>query len=145
MDSRTPWCAITRAGWPTLVTFNFSPFSNAGSASSRSSILSTDRFDAPQTSSRCGLGFAGETEVNWRMISIRVCVLPVPGGPCMHATSGASKVNLTAVFWLSLSNSSKNVMPGRGRGFEGCVMPRSTSINRVLLAPNFGSVCSQYC
>lgn len=42
-------------------------------------MLSTDRLEAPQMRSLRGFGFVGVIVVNWRIISIRVCVLPVPG------------------------------------------------------------------
>jgi hypothetical protein len=69
---------MTRAGWPILVTLSFSPFSPAGKANNRSSMLSTDKLEAPQTSRRRGLGFDDEAVVNCRIISIRVWVFPVP-------------------------------------------------------------------
>lgn len=78
VESNTPSWAITRAGWPIRVTFNFSHFSLGGKASSRSKMLSTDKFDAPHTRTRSGFGVTSDTVVSWRIISMRVCVLPVP-------------------------------------------------------------------
>jgi len=75
VEFRAPSCWMTRAGWPMRVTVTFE---GAGNANKRSRILSTDRFDAPQTSKRIGLGLTGVIEVSWRMISMSVCVFPVP-------------------------------------------------------------------
>lgn len=81
VESRIPSWAMTRAGCPILVTLSFSPFSPKGKASKRSRILSTDRLEAPQTSRRNGLGLVDEIVVSCRIISINVCVFPVPGVP----------------------------------------------------------------
>ena len=66
----------------------FSLFSNfvTGSANSLSRKLPTDKFDAPHTWIRNGFGFAEETEVNWRIISIKVWVFPVPSAPGLDST-----------------------------------------------------------
>jgi hypothetical protein len=78
VEFKAPSCGITRAGWPMRVTASFSPWEGAGNANKRSRILSTDKFDAPQTSRRRGLGLIGVIEVSCRMISMSVCVFPVP-------------------------------------------------------------------
>lgn len=41
-------------------------------------MLSTERLLAPHTSTLFARASGGGTEVSWRMISMRVCVLPVP-------------------------------------------------------------------
>ncbi len=78
VEFRAPSCGMTRAGWPMRVTISFAPWEGAGNANNRSRILSTDKFDAPQTSKRIGLGLTGVIEVSCRMISMIVCVFPVP-------------------------------------------------------------------
>ena len=78
VESRTPSWDITRAGCPILVTFSFAALSGTGRANRRSRMLSTERLEAPQTRTRLALEFEVLAEVNWRMISIRVWVFPVP-------------------------------------------------------------------
>jgi hypothetical protein len=78
VEFRAPSCGMTRAGWPMRVTTSFPPWEGVGNANKRSRILSIDKFDAPQTSKRIGLGLTGVIEVSCRMISMRVCVFPVP-------------------------------------------------------------------
>jgi hypothetical protein len=62
-------------------------------AVSRRRRLSTLRLEPPQTRTR----WPAATEC--RMISTRVCVLPVPGGPHMRDTSGEESARTTAVRW----------------------------------------------
>src|SRR5215469_18672446 len=96
-------------------------------------MLSTLIFDGPQTSNR---RFCFR---NCKMSSMRVCVLPVPGGPWMRATSFEARANLTATFWdsfklgsfhsivprqLPLSGSSRFVGTGVGED-----KPKRTRIN----------------
>ena len=81
VESSTLLSDITRAGWPTLVTFSRLSDFDTGNASNLSRILSTAKFDAPHTRTRNGLGYAGLAEVNWRITSIKVCVFPVPAEP----------------------------------------------------------------
>lgn len=78
VESRIFSSDITRAGWPTLVTFSRPSDLATGNANNLSRILSTAKFDAPHTRTRNGLGFAELTEVNWRITSIKVWVFPVP-------------------------------------------------------------------
>ena len=78
VDSNIPSCDITLAGCPILVTFNRFVLSGTDRVKRRSRMLSTDKFDAPHTSTRFGSGFASLFIVSWRMISMRVCVFPVP-------------------------------------------------------------------
>lgn len=71
----------------------------------RSQRLSTEMFEGPATRREIGVG-----ETSWRIISINVYVLPVyrsdmsggrggtPGGPCIKASSGEERLNLTAPF-----------------------------------------------
>lgn len=123
------------------------PWEGVGSARRRSRMLSTDKFDAPQTSRRRGLGLTGVIEMSCLITSISVCVFPVPvnasrrastrlcqmlspGGPWIQATSTDSRANLTAAFWPSLSDSSKKEMPCVMVCREGIAIPRSTSTNR---------------
>jgi hypothetical protein len=125
VEFRAPSCGMMRAGWPTRVTASFAPWGGAGSANKRSRILSTDKFDAPQTSKRIGLGLTGcdRSELpydfdervrlsgTYTHISLSAGIHFTewysPGGPCIHATSTDSSANRTAAFWLSLSESSK--------------------------------------
>ena len=151
---------MTRAGWPTRVTFSWLWDFAAGSASNLSRMLSTAKFDAPHTRTRRGLGFAELAEVNWRIISINVWVFPVPaepslfeflrkgerhgmspGGPWIHATSCDPNANLTAAFWLPLSVGSKKVIFPRGIFSEGAEIPSNTSTSFVLGGVNLPSSC----
>ena len=86
VESSTLSSDITRAGWPTLVTFSRLSIFATGNASNLSRILSTAKFDAPHTRTRNGLGFAELTEVNWRITSINVWVFPVPAAPSLDLT-----------------------------------------------------------
>lgn len=50
----------------------------------------------------------------------------LPGGPCIHATSGDSKAKRTASFWLVFNDSSKDVKFCTRIFSEGEERPRST-------------------
>lgn len=90
VESSTLLSDMTRAGWPTLVTFSRLSAFDTGNASNLSRILSTAKFDAPHTRTRNGLGYAGLAEVNWRITSIKVWVFPVPTEPSLDRTPGST-------------------------------------------------------
>lgn len=62
-------------------------------------MLSTEMLDGPQTRSRLFC------LVSWRMSSMRVVVLPVPGGPWIRDISGERSANLMASCWDVFSES----------------------------------------
>ena len=92
-------------------------------------MLSTEMLLGPQTSS---LFFrASSCKIN----SINVCVLPVPGGPWMSATSRDARANLMASFCELLSVGSIQVglsMEERSAGTGvGVVRPKRTRMKGV--------------
>lgn len=53
----------------------------------------------------------------------------------MHATSGEDNANLTAFFWLSLREGSKNVMSLMAALVDGANIPRRTRTRRFISGP----------
>ena len=111
-----PSWAMTRAGWPILVTFNRLVLSATGRAKRRSRILSTERLEAPHTRTLFGLGFAGVSVVSCRIISMSVCVLPVPlleviDNRCLHESLERTWWSMYArYFWGFQTKSNRRLL-----------------------------------
>jgi len=67
---------------------------------------------------------------------MRVCVLPVPGGPWMSATSADPKANLMASFWESLSVGSFQVGSG-----TCCTGEEEVRLNNVRMKGVYSASC----
>jgi hypothetical protein len=93
-------------------------------------MLSTEMLDGPQTRTR-RLRFS-----ICKISSISVWVLPVPGGPCIKATSGEASAKRIASFWESFKDgsiNSKSLAEDRSGG-DGEERPNSTRMSGVYSA-----------